>query len=137
MLQGGIFQNGGPILGILVVPGRVVIGTLGRIVSREQAVLEIKSLCNQIGSIGIGHDIFFMIELVLNNIIYHAAQECDISPGAHRAIQIGNNRGAGVTGIDMDYLSAAYASSFAQPFHPDGVVFRHVAAHDKSNVSIF
>ncbi len=74
--------------------------------------------------------------LAVEHIFDDAAEEGDVRSGAHRRVNIGYRAGAGETRIDVDDLGAVLNFGFHRPAEGDGMVFRHIGAHDDDAVGV-
>src|SRR5207237_2678121 len=60
----------------------------------------------------------------------------DVRPRADRRVDIGHRAGARETRVDVNDLGAVLDLRFHRPAEGDGVVFRHVGAHDDDAIGV-
>ena len=74
--------------------------------------------------------------LAVENVFDDAAQKGDVRACAHRSVNIGDGAGAGEARIDVDDLGAVLHLGLHRPAEGDGMVLRHVGAHDHDAVGV-
>ena len=74
--------------------------------------------------------------LAVDDVIDDAAQKSDVRSGAHRSVNIGDGAGAGEARIDVNDLGAVFDLGLHRPAEGDGMVLRHVGAHDDDAVGV-
>ena len=116
----------------LVGPLARVVGPLVRVEAGEQPVLEIESITDQEGGVRVADDVLLVVELVVDDVLDHAAQEGDVGPGAQGRVDVRLGGGPGKARVHADHL-AAPVLGLGDVFHGNGVVLGSVAAHDQND----
>jgi hypothetical protein len=110
------------------VPRSMVIGPFVGVVAGKKAVIEAEFGIDDERSVGIVLDIELVIEIVVENILDHTAEEGNIrhpSGAWHRYRPLRSTR---KSGIDVNECGALVPGCL-DPFEGDGVVLRDIAAH--------
>src|SRR5439155_7064253 len=109
-----------------------------RVVAREEAaaILGVDIfVADEGGGVGVSQHILLEPLDVGQNIVDEPAEKRDIAAWADREVEVGDRRSAAEPWVDMDQGGAAFFS-LHWPAEPDGMVFRHVAAHDQDRVRV-
>ena len=119
-------------------PGLLVVFPGLFIIAREEAVKFARAFevgVHEEGGIGVLDDIFLEIEVVVEDVLDHPAEEGDVRAGTHGRIEIRLCRSLREAGVHDDQLCALFLG-LHDPFHGNGVVRCRVAPHDEDDIGI-
>ena len=120
----------------LVVPRGRVVGPLRLVVAREQPVVELVALGHDERGVGVQLDVVLVVQLVLEDVVDEPPEEGDVGAGPDRGVDVGDRRGAGEAGVDVDDLCAALIPSDVGPLPAAGVVLGGVGPDDEDRVRV-
>ena len=121
----------------VVTPGFVVVLLLRRIPAREEARIgiELVVVAKQAGSVRVAEDIVLVIELVLQDVVDHPAEERNIGARTQPTVDVGLGRRTRITRIDHDPGGAAVLCAL-HPTRAQRVVFDIVGANRENDVGV-
>src|SRR5579862_3507544 len=80
-------------------------------------------------SVGVVAHVFTKIFFVFENVMNESSEKQDVRPGAQGSPDVCHSGGAAETRIDVNDPCTAF-SRFDHPLETDGVILRHVRAHN-------
>src|SRR3989442_13061758 len=87
------------------------------------------------GGIRVGEHVLVKPEVATEHVVDEPAEKGDVAARPDGNIEVGGGRGAAEARVDVDDRGAALAG-LHRPAEPDGMVLRHVAAHDQNRVGV-
>src|SRR2546428_1522054 len=105
----------------------------GKDASQILSILEL--LWKNDRSVGVGDHVLAKILLVFENVMNEAPEKQDVRSGAERSPDVCHSGGAAETRIDVNNLGTAL-SRFDHPLETDGMILRHVRAHNQNGIRI-
>src|SRR5438874_1322048 len=121
-----------------VLPGRVVVLLLLRIPAGKEAVevlCVLELLVDDHRRVRERLDVLVEPALVLEDVVDDPAEERDVAAGPDRDVQVRHRARAREPRVDVDQLRAA-AAGLHRPLEADGMILRHVRAHDHDAVRV-
>ena len=121
----------------LIHPSLIAVSLFFFIPTGEETVCNIKFIgrINQEGSVRVVHHVLFLIELLLKNVVNHAAEESDIGTWTNRGIHIGLRGGTSKARVNNDPLGAAVNGAVA-PAGRQRMVFNVVGTDGHDDIGV-
>jgi len=136
VLKGGILEDHA-VLARLIGPGLLVV--LGPFQTREDAVVvpgELEGGIHQEGGVGIVLYILVKEEVVVDDVLDHAAEEGDVRPRADGCVNMGLGRRLGEPWVNAQQSGASLVNGFLDPLEGNRVIGSGVASHDQDHIRI-
>ena len=125
-----------PVFAHLVVPRRLVIGALFRVIARENAFFKRKVLAHDEREVGVVPNVLVVDLVVGQQVVDDPAEKDDVAAGTDGRVKVGHRCRAVKARIDHHEVSLVVLLRFDDPLEPAGVCFSGIAAHDQNNVRI-
>ena len=90
---------------------------------------------DQHGGIGVVHQIFAEVELILQRVTNQGAEKNDVRARPQRQPYVRHCGRAAETRVHVNHLRAALLG-IHHPLKADGMIFRHVRAHDQDRIGV-
>ncbi len=120
----------------VVVPRGGVVGPLRLVVAGEQPVVELVPGGHDEGGVGVQLDVVLVVQLVLEDVVDQSPEEGHVGAGPDRGVDVGDGRGAGEAGVDVDDLRAALVTPDVGPLPAAGVVLCRVGPDHQDHVAV-
>src|SRR4029077_15081750 len=121
----------------LIVPRSSVVGLRGRIKSRVETVLrQFETLVHDESSAGVIEQVILSYAVILDGVVDHSAEECNVGADSNLKEEIRGRRGARKARIDYDHLCVASLLGFDGPLEAAGMILGRISAHDQHHVVV-
>ena len=119
-----------------VVPTRLVVAALVRVVARVDAVVEREFVLHDERQVGVVDDVVALNLVLQQQVVDQSAEENDISARADRRIDVGERSRAREARIDDDQFRLVVRLRLGDPLESARMRFGGVATHDENEVGI-